>query len=58
VPAVIAEFRIAVVQLSALPAGWASAAAASAQPNASIQGIWFDTIMPFKYHFCLIDVHR
>ncbi len=35
-----------------------SAAAASAQPDASLQAIWFDTIMPSKYHFCLIDVHR
>jgi len=46
VPAVIAEFRIAVV----LHCGHALvfAGAASAQPDASLQGICFDTIMPSK----------
>jgi hypothetical protein len=38
--------------------GLVFATAASAQPDASLQGIWFDTIMPSKYHCSGIDLHR
>jgi hypothetical protein len=38
--------------------GLVFAGAASAQPDAFVQGIWFDTIMPSKYHCCGIDLHR
>jgi len=38
--------------------GLVFATAASAQPDASLQGIWFDTIMSSKYHCSGIDLHR